>query len=85
MSEYQRYVINHEAGHFLNFDQRSHDNDPGWCAPDGRAPVMMQQSKPSVMDGSACTTNVWPLGFERDCVEEAWLPDETDQSGECPR
>ncbi|MBW3620226.1 MAG: DUF3152 domain-containing protein [Actinobacteria bacterium] len=85
VSEYQRYVINHEAGHFLDFDQRSHYNDPAWCAPDGSAPVMMQQSKPSVMDGSGCTTNVWPLGFERDCVEEAWLPDETDQTGECPQ
>lgn len=84
VSDYQRYVINHEAGHFLNFDQRSHYNDPVWCAPDGSAPVMMQQSKPSVMDGNGCATNVWPLGFERDCVEEAWLPDTTTQSDECP-
>lgn len=84
VSDYQRYVVNHEAGHFLNFGQRSHYNDPAWCAPDGAAPVMMQQSKPSVMDGNGCAINVWPLGFERDCVEEAWLPDTTDQSGECP-
>lgn len=84
---YQRYVINHEVGHYLDFDERTHYNDSAYCDPaySGDAPVMMQQSKPTVMNGNNCDLNVWPLGFERDCVEEAMaIPDETTQSEECP-
>ena len=83
---YQRYLVNHEVGHYLDFDQRTHYNDAAHCDPEysGDAPVMMQQSKPSVMNGNSCTLNVWPLGFERDCVEESWLADETTQAEECP-
>lgn len=87
LPDYQRYVVNHEAGHYLDFDDRIHYNDAAFCDPEfsGDAPVMMQQSKPTVMNGNSCDLNVWPLGFERDCVEEAWLPDDTTQSEECPQ
>lgn len=83
LADYQRYVINHEVGHYLNFDRRSHYNDPAYCGTAGEAPVMMQQS----IDLNGCHTNVWPLGWERDCVEETWLTDEVNQGGElgqCP-
>ena len=79
-AEYQRYVILHELGHFLDFDgtadqdDPSHYNDDRYCV-DGAAPVMKQQT----IDTGDCTTNVYPLPFERDCVEETWLPDTTDQ------
>lgn len=84
LADYQRYVVNHETGHFLDFDRRSHANDPALCGAKGQAPVMMQQS----IDLLGCTTNVWPLGWERDCVEEALLIDTVDQggvlAGQCP-
>ena len=79
-TEYQRYLVLHEVGHWLDFDDTadpdnpSHYNDEVYCL-DGRAPVMRQQS---ITTGS-CTTNVYPLPFERDCVEEAWLDDTTNQ------
>ena len=91
-AEYQRYVLQHEVGHFLDFDETadadddSHYNDEKYCV-DGDAPVMKQQS----IDPGSCDTNVYPLPFERDCVEEAWLPDTTNQgdgdgdiSDQCP-
>lgn len=84
VADYQRYVITHEMGHWLDFDQRSHYNDAAYCDADGDAPVMMQQSIPSVMQNSGCATNQWPLGFERDCVEEARLTDTVTQDRECP-
>ncbi len=85
--DYQRYVINHEVGHFLGFDRtadagkKNHYNDPVWCeSGTRRAPVMMQQS----ISTRGCRANVTPLPFELDCVEEAWLRDTTDQGAECP-
>lgn len=82
--EYQRYVITHEVGHYLDFDVRTHYNNASWCGDEGRAPVMMQQS----IDRNGCEANAWPLGWERDCVEETWLADRTDQggshNGQCP-
>lgn len=87
LAAYQRYVINHEVGHWLDFDRApgsddSHYNDDRYCDPPGSgdAPVMMQQS----IRLYGCQTNAWPLGFERDCVEEAWLSDDTTQDRECP-
>lgn len=84
-AEYQRYLVLHEVGHWLDFDgtadaDDSHYNDEVYCHDvddDGaaEAPVMKQQS---ITTGN-CVTNVYPLPFERDCVEEAWLPDATDQ------
>lgn len=77
-AEYQRYLVLHETGHFLDFDDTaegdSHYNGEQYCV-DGDAPVMKQQS---ITTGD-CDTNVFPLPFERDCVEESWLPDTTDQ------
>ena len=80
LPDYQRYVILHEVGHYLDFDGQTHYNDPAHCAPDGRAPVMMQQS----IDRRGCQSNVWPLGFERDCVEAALLTERTEQNRDCP-
>lgn len=84
LADYQRYVINHEVGHFLGFEARTHYNDPAYCGADRSAPVMMQQS----IDLRGCETNVWPLGWERDCIEEVWLRDTIGQGGihdgECP-
>lgn len=84
--EYQRYLVLHEVGHWLDFDDTadgddpSHYNDERYCFDadgdgDVEAPVMKQQS---ITTGD-CTTNVYPLPFERDCVEESWLEDTTDQ------
>ena len=79
-SAYQRYVVLHETGHWLDFDGTAdsddprHYNDDKYCA-DLRAPTMKQQS----IDTGDCLTNVYPLPFERDCVEEAWLADTTNQ------
>lgn len=79
-SEYQRYLVLHETGHWLDFDDTADDSDPShyndekYCV-DGDAPVMKQQS----ISTGDCDTNVYPLPFERDCVEEAWLPDTTNQ------
>ena len=91
-AEYQRYLVLHEVGHWLDFDDTadsgdpSHYNDEQYCV-DGDAPVMKQQS----ISTGGCDTNVYPLPFERDCVEEAWLEDTTNQgdgdgdiSDQCP-
>jgi hypothetical protein len=47
---YRRYVVSHEIGHALG---HQHEYD---CRPDGKAPVMMQQSKSLY----GCTRNPWP-------------------------
>ena len=81
---YQRYLVLHETGHWFDFDdtagEPSHYNDERYCHDhdgdgDADAPVMKQQS--IALDG--CSPNVFPLPFERDCVEEAWLADTTNQ------
>ena len=85
-ADYQRYLVLHETGHWLDFDDTAdagdpiHYNDERWCFDvdgDGipEAPGMKQQS----IELGGCGTNVLPLPFERDCVEEAWLVDRTDQ------
>ncbi len=56
LHEYRHYLINHEVGHWLGFD----DIDcPGAGEP---GPVMMQQS--ISMDG--CLSRIWPLPEERE-------------------
>ncbi|MDP9431145.1 MAG: DUF3152 domain-containing protein [Actinomycetota bacterium] len=50
LAAYRIYVINHEVGHALG-----HDHQFG-CLPDGRAPVMMQQTKGT----GSCSPNPWP-------------------------
>ncbi len=81
-AEFQRYIVQHGVGHFLDFDQTTdaddptHYNDEIYCSSDGEAPVMRQQWEDTT---TTCTTNVYPLPFERDCVEEAWIADETNQ------
>ncbi len=59
LDDYRHYVVLHEVGHWLNLDhfECAAHQDPG-----EPAPVMDQQS----IDTGACTTNVWPLPFERD-------------------
>ena len=92
-AEYQRYLAQHGVGHFLDFedtadgDDQTHYGADDYCV-DGEAPVMSRQS---LDDGPDCATNVYPLPFERDCVEEAWIADETNQgdgdgddSDQCP-
>lgn len=71
LTAYRRYVINHEAGHWLGVD---HYNDSDRCRDvdgdgDAEAPVMMQQS----IDLHGCATNVWPLPFERNLVRGSHL------------
>lgn len=82
-AEYQRYVIQHEVGHWLGFDRTAegdnHYNDSRWCR-DGLAPMMMQQS----ISTRGCDANPWPLPFELDCVEDAWLDRDVDQGATCP-
>jgi hypothetical protein len=82
-AEYQRYVILHEVGHWLGFDRTAegdnHYNDDRWCS-DGLAPVMMQQS----ISTRGCSANPWPLPFELDCVQDAWLRRDVDQGADCP-
>jgi hypothetical protein len=58
LDDYQRYVVLHELGHWL---QQGHVSCPG---PGQPAPVMQQQSKS--LDG--CTANAWPLDQERAAV-----------------
>lgn len=83
---YQRYVVMHWVGHWLDFEDTADDDDPRhyndeiYCVDrtgDGvpEAPVMKRQ----VVETGECTTNVHPLPFERDCVEEAWIDDTTNQ------
>lgn len=85
-ADYQRYLVMHETGHWFDFDETgdagepSHYNDERYCYDqdgdgDRDAPVMKQQS----IELGTCSTNVFPLPFERDCVEEAWLADTTNQ------
>lgn len=59
LDEYRHYVVTHEVGHWLRLDHLECDEhqEPGEAAP-----VMDQQS----ISTGECTTNVWPLPFERD-------------------
>lgn len=59
IGEYRHYVVVHEIGHWIGLD---HLECADHQAPGEPAPVMDQQS----IDTGECTTNVWPLAFERD-------------------
>lgn len=54
LTEYRTYVINHEVGHLLGL---GHANR---CASDGRAPLMMQQSRREI----PCEPNGHPTTYE---------------------
>lgn len=55
LATYHTYMVNHEVGHALGF---GHEFS---CLADGKAPLMMQQTK-SVVDvnGATCQPNPWP-------------------------
>ena len=55
LDDYRQYVVLHEVGHILS--RCSHAHHQQSCAPDGRAPIMMQQTN----GVGACTWNAWPV------------------------
>jgi len=54
LSDYRRYVINHEVGHVMGMIHRYN------CTKSGMAPLMMQQSK----RGLKCEPNSYPTSHE---------------------
>lgn len=64
LEDYQRYVINHEVGHWLG--------EGHWDCPvlGQAAPVMQQQS----IDLEGCEERLWPLPEERAVIESRHLP-----------
>jgi hypothetical protein len=58
VEEYQRYVLNHEVGHFLGMGHTS-------CPGGGRSAAVMQQQSISLQ---GCLANVWPLIPEREAA-----------------
>lgn len=55
LATYRTYMVNHEAGHALGF---GHEFS---CRADGKAPLMMQQTKSIVdVNGATCRPNPWP-------------------------
>ena len=66
LADYRQYVVLHEVGHILS--QCSHTHHQTQCAPDGRAPIMMQQTN----GVGACKWNPWPVAGVDDLEVHEW-------------
>lgn len=66
LSDYRQYVILHEVGHVLSRCSPTHHQTA--CAPDGRAPIMMQQTN----GVGNCEWNPWPVEGVDDVEVQNW-------------
>ena len=66
LQDYRQYVILHEVGHILSQCSPLHHQTQ--CAPDGRAPVMMQQTN----GVGNCAWNPWPVPGVDDTEVRQW-------------
>lgn len=66
LADYRQYVVLHEVGHILSHCSHTHHQTA--CAPDGRAPIMMQQTN----GVGACTWNPWPVAGVDDLEVQEW-------------
>ncbi len=66
LSDYRQYVVLHEVGHVLSRCSPTHHQ--ATCAPDGRAPIMMQQTN----GVGKCDWNPWPVAGVDDLEVQNW-------------
>ena len=66
LADYRQYVVLHEVGHILSHCSHTHHQTS--CAPDGRAPIMMQQTN----GVGTCSWNPWPVAGVDDLEVHEW-------------